>query len=121
MDEKDKVELKKFSTNVMIEVAKLLVTLGSGFIVLSISFLGFVNRSPPSGNTQYFWLILVAWVCAIFSIIFGILSLGSIATTTNDKLIFDVDDRATSLFLKAQQIFFVFAFIFFCLFAAAVH
>jgi hypothetical protein len=122
MDEKDKTEYRKFSTTVMMEAAKLLITLASGFIVLSISFLSFVGKgSTTPAPLQFFWLMILSWTAALLSIGFGILSLGGIATTAHDKFNYDVDDPTTRLMLKAQQISFVVGFILFCIFAAVNH
>ena len=121
MEEKDKIEYRKFSTTVMMEAAKLLITLASGSIVLSISFLSFVGKGTPSPPLKVFWLMILSWVASILSISFGILALGGIATAAHDKLEYNVDDPTTKLLLKIQQDSFVVGFILFCAFAAVNH
>lgn len=106
---------KKFAVDTMIGVAKLLVTLASGFIVLSVTLLG--QLSGEADPICHFWLIVVCWFTLIVSIGCGILSLGSIATSAHDHQKFDVDEPMTKWLLRVQQISFVLSFIFFVIYA----
>ena len=106
---------KKFAVDTMIGVAKLLVTLASGFIVLSVTLLG--QLSGETDPISHFWIIVVCWFTLIVSIGCGILSLGSIATSAHDHSKFDVDDRMTKWLLRVQQLSFVLSFILFVIYA----
>lgn len=110
-------EHKKFAALTMVEVAKQLITLASGFIVLSISFVGFVVSGKVTGGTNGFWLLIVTWIGLVLSISAGLLGLGAIAGTAHDQQTYNIDDPMTVQFLRAQQILFVAAFVLFICFA----
>ena len=107
---------QKFATQTMIEVAKLLITLASGFFVLSTTLINIISNDV-NDPVKAFWTIIVAWACLIVSIGSGILALGGIATSAHDDNKFDVDTPVTCWTLRAQQVFFVVAFLFVAWFA----
>lgn len=111
---------KKFAVDTMVEVAKQLLTLASGFIVLSVSLLDLMI--PDSGGTpKSFWLVILTWVALVLSILSGLLALGAVAATAHDKNTYDVDEPATTLFLRGQQVLFVAACAAFVWFAIVNH
>ena len=109
------VEYRKFAVETMIGVAKLLITLSSVFLVLSVTLLKELSKSPAD-PIQHFWLMVLCWIACIVSIACGVLSLGAIATLTHDHKKFDVDDQMTKWFLRGQQVLFVFAFVLFVIY-----
>ena len=66
-------EYRKFSVDTMVEVAKLLITLSSGFLVLSVTLLKHLS-STPADPIKHFWLMIVCWISLVFSIACGVLS-----------------------------------------------
>ena len=109
-------DFKQFAVETMIEVSRLLITLASGFLVLSVTLLKNLS-STPSDPIQHFWLMIICWSALIISIACGALSLGSIATSAHDEKKFDVDKPSTRWFLRGQQVLFVLSFIFFVIYA----
>lgn len=114
----EEIDYKKFASQLMIDVAKLLITLASGFFVLSATLINILSDGK-NDPIQAFWSLAICWICLIFSIIFGTLALGGIATAAHDKAKFDVDDSVTSIMLKLQQTLFVISFVFVAWFAFA--
>lgn len=112
----EKIDFKKFASETMIDVAKLLITLASGFFVLS-AVLVKTFTDGAEDPVRSFCLLVITWILLIGSISGGILALGGIATSANDESKFDVDDSVTKWWLRLQQVFFVLAFIFLALFA----
>jgi hypothetical protein len=108
----DETDYRKFAVETMMDVAKLLITLASGFLVLSVSLLHYLSGGP-SDPIRYFWLMLLCWFTLIVSIGCGILSLGAVATSAHDQQKFDVDETTTKWLLRGQQVCFVISFIFF--------
>jgi hypothetical protein len=111
---------KKFAAETMIDVTKLLVTLASGFFVLSTTLINILSDGIED-PLKAFWSLSVAWLCLILSITTGILALGGIATSAHDHGIFDVDAIVTKWMLRSQQVLFILAFIFVAWFAYANH
>ena len=113
------LEHKKFAANVAIDIAKLQVTLSSGFIVVTASVIGtFVDKTLLGYGLEIFWVAAVSWTLSIFSIASGILALGAIATTAHDDSGYDVDAIMTKWTMRVQQVTFVLAFVFFAVFSA---
>lgn len=111
---------KKYAVDTMVEVTKQLLTLASGFIVLSVSLLD--AMIPDSGGpAKSFGLVIVTWVSLVLSIMSGLLALGAIAATAQEEGAYNVDDAATKWLLRFQQILFVIAFTTFVCFAIANH
>lgn len=109
---------KKYAADIMAEVAKQLLTLASGFIVVSVALLDVMK--PATGQTfAHFWLILLTWAFLVLSLLSGLFALGGIAATAHDKGTFDVDEPVTRFFQRSQQVLFVLSFVSFVLFAAA--
>jgi hypothetical protein len=100
----DNNELSKFAVTTMIEVDKLLITLTSGFLVLSATIMN--NLSGPEDPIKDFWIIVLCWISSIISILSGIIALGAIATTAHNNKAYDVDEFWTTWFLRFQQSFF---------------
>lgn len=113
----EKIEIQKFASETMIDIAKLLITLASGFFVLSAVLIKTFTDGPED-PVQSFCLLVLTWVLLIGSIAGGILALGGIATSANDQGKFDVDASVTKWMLRLQQILFVLAFISLAIFAA---
>jgi hypothetical protein len=117
---KDNTELEKFAVETMVEVAKQLVTLSSGFIVVSVTLLKFIVPDVEHETvTIEYWPIVITWILLILSIGTGLLALGAVARTAHDDKKYDVDDSNTKLFLQMQQVFFAAAFAFFVYFSSA--
>lgn len=111
---------KKYAVDTMVEVAKQLITLASGFIVLSVSLLDVMVPDSSSGP-KCFFLMMGAWVLLLFSILSGLLALGAVASTAQEKQLYNVDDPTTRSCLCAQQVLFVLAFVLFVIFAGLNH
>ena len=107
---------KKFAVETMKEVAKLLITLASGFLVITVSYLQFIVNANPNTVIKYFSLIVVTWGILAFCIMSGIFALGAIATTTHDSNSYNLDEWWTKYSLRAQQVCFVVSFICFIVF-----
>ncbi len=107
---------KKFAVETMKEVAKLLITLASGFLIITVSFLQFIVDANPKTSIEYFWLIVVTWALLVLSIMSGIIALGAIASTAHDNCSYNVDENWTKYSLMAQQIFFVLSSVSFVVF-----
>lgn len=125
VDEKQRSEFRKFAAETMIDVSKLLITLASGFLVLTTSFLNYLPKPTPSVTptaaashpVNAFWLLVASWFVLIVSIIFGVLGIGSIATTAQEQNCFNIDINRTNSYLQFQQILFILGFIIFVIFA----
>jgi phosphatidylglycerophosphatase A len=114
--EMSNVNYRKFAVETMIDAAKLLITLASGFLVLSVTLLKHLS-STPSDPIHHFWLMILCWIALIVSIACGVLSLGAVATSAHDHEKFDVDELMTKWLLRGQQVLFVCAFVFFVIYA----
>lgn len=104
-----KTDYKKFATETMLEMTKQLLTIASGFLVVSVALLK-ILWPQESGEIEYFWVVIIAWVCIVVSIASGLFVFGSVATSAHDRSEFNVDDGYTNLFLKIQQVAFFIAF-----------
>lgn len=105
-----KEDYRKFASEVMIDATKTLITLASGFFVLSTTLVNLLSdgvNDPIKG----FWLLITTWMLLIISIGSGILALGSIATSAHDDQKFDLDSPWTAWTLRGQQVTFLLAFI----------
>lgn len=116
----DAVNPTKFAVDLMIEVAKQLITLASGAIVLSVSFLDFV-KGDDNLVPKCFELVIVSWVMLLFSIFSGLLALGSLATDAHRHARFDIYKPTTRVCLGLQQLMFIAAFAIFVWFAIENH
>jgi hypothetical protein len=107
---------KKFAVDLMVEVAKQLITLASGALVLSISFMDFIGGDAPSA-LHGFWLVIASWIMFLASILTGLLALGALAAVAHLHGQFDVDTPMARLLLALQQLLFIVAFAAFVWFA----
>jgi len=114
----DDYDFKKFAAETMIDVSRLLVTLASGFFVLSTTLIN-VLSDGANDPLNDFWSLITCWLCLIASIAAGILALGGIATSAHNDEEFDVDATVTKWMLRVQQVLFVLAFGFVSWFAIA--
>lgn len=110
----DPNSFKKFGTETAVEIVKQLITLSSGFIVVTVTVVAAVIKAE---ELEVIAIAIFSWIFSIVSISSGILALGDIVTTTQDKNKFDVDEKYTRLFMQIQQVFFIFSFIFFIIFS----
>jgi hypothetical protein len=99
---------RKYAVDMMVEVAKQLITLASGGLVLSLSLLGLMTQKAVAVHS--FWLIVVTWVSILLSVFSGLLGLGAIAAHAHVHNTFDVDETMTRSLLRAQQLAFIVAF-----------
>lgn len=113
MNEED---YKKFASETMVDVSKLLITLASGFFVLSTALINVLSEGKDDPISS-FWSLVIAWFCLIVSIGGGVIALGGIATSAHDDKTFDVDAAVTNWALRIQQIAFLLAFVFVAFFA----
>lgn len=110
------IDLKKYAVETMVEVSKQLITLASGFIVLTVLLLDVII--PDSGGVKSFWLMIMTWVLLLLSMLSWLFALGAVAATVQERLLYDVVGPTTTRCLQAQQVVFVMAFGLFVLFAA---
>lgn len=112
-------EYRKFAAETLIDIAKLLITLSSGFLAFTATLLSnFQGSSSAGSNVSNFGLLATSWTVIVVSIISGVLGIGSIATTAQENGIYNIDINNTNKYLAVQQVFFVLSFILFALFAA---
>lgn len=116
----DDANPKKFAVDLMVEVAKQIITLASGAIVLSVSFLSFVKGDGKS-ELNCFGLVIVSWVMLLFSIFSGLLALGALATDAHRHAHFDIYKPTARVLLGLQQLMFIAAFAVFVWFAIENH
>ena len=69
------------SFNFAQEVTKQLITLATGIVALTITFIKDVAADAPESA---YWRIEVAWILYIVSIVFGILTLMSLTSSLTD-------------------------------------
>lgn len=111
---------KKFAVDLMTEVAKQLITLASGAIVLSVSFLDLI-KGDTARVPEYFSLVIASWITLLLSILSGLLALGALATSAHLHGRFDIDNPTARFCLGLQQVLFVAAFAVFVWFAIENH
>ncbi len=96
----------------MLDVAKQLVTIASGFLVISVALLK-VLLPNENGQLIAFWMIIGCWISIILSLACGFLAFGSVANTAHANSKYDIEAKWTKFFLQGQQILFALAFILF--------
>lgn len=110
---------KKYGTDIAVEIVKQLITLASGFIVITGTVINiFFDKTGQGPIIEVFFAAVFSWIFALVSIASGIVALGGIATTTHDSETFDVDEAFTKWGMRSQQVSFLLMFASFVIFAS---
>ena len=107
---KENSDGKKDSIKLVQDITKQLITLASGILVLSATFLSDIIRSPSSSI-----LLTLSWTSITLSIVAGLLTLSSLVNNLK-KNIYEAFRKETTLPAIFQWVFFVSGIVLFWIF-----
>lgn len=92
--------LKIEALNTLSEWSRLLITIASGILALTVTFFR-VIKAGKEQSLELSWLLVVSWALLLVSIVFGCLLVGSLVGHLNNRTINTLDAQDSKLMNKS--------------------